>query len=423
MLARMMAKDKPFALFGCSRQFARHTRVCLTTQNVLRCILPRMEVMINEEKVMRGPEITWAYYPRIAAHPTARAFVERLQLQGKRPKTVDAYARSIEDLLSYFSSIDPDRLLEADEADLDGYIANLKRRSPRKRGRGGMREDTAKILSFSGGRLSDNTIAQRVVACRLFYEFLIRKRLRTDPINPIARGNAGRNGQRPARGPVPKQVRLPWVPSDEVWHQFLTHVVTQEDARTRAMIGLAYDAALRREELMSLRVDDIDWARELVTIRPETTKGGRMRYVPVSAAVLYLVRQYLEGDRRALIAAYDGEDLGLIFLSESTRNPGCPLAVGAFDEIIERVREKVGLRALTPHTLRHQRCTILKRAGVSLEDIALLAGHKSTDTTRLYIHLAPTELSERLRAKVEPFDASIRLLVEQTLHPEVLHEQ
>jgi integrase/recombinase XerD len=251
--------------------------------------------------------------------------VERLQLQGKRPKTVDAYARSIEDLLSYFSNIDPDRLLEADEADLDGYLANLKRRSPKKRGRGGMQEDTTKILSFSGRRLSDNTVAQHVVACRLFYEFLIRKRLRTDPINPITRGNAGRNGQRPARGPVPKKVRLPWVPSDEVWNQFLTHVVTQEDARTRAMILLAYDAALRREELMSLRVDDIDWAREIVTIRPETTKNGRMRYVPVSAAALYLVRQYIEGDRRALIAAYDGEDLGLIFLSESTRNPGCPL--------------------------------------------------------------------------------------------------
>ena len=160
-------------------------------------------------KVMRGPEITWAYYPRVAAHPTARAFVERLQLQGKRPKTVDAYARSIEDLLSYFSSIDPDRLLEADEADLDGYLAHLKRRSPKKRGRGGMQEDATKILSFSGRRLSDNTVAQRVVACRLFYEFLIRKRLRTDPINPIARGNAGRNGQRPVRGPVPKKVRLP----------------------------------------------------------------------------------------------------------------------------------------------------------------------------------------------------------------------
>jgi len=94
---------------------------------------------------------------------------------------------------------------------------------------------------------------------------------------------------------------------------------------------------------MLLRVDDIDWARGIVTIRPETTKGGRMRHIPVSAFVLYLVRQYLEGDRRALIAAYDGEDSGRIFLSESTRNPGRPLAIGAFDEIIERVRELVGL--------------------------------------------------------------------------------
>jgi integrase/recombinase XerD len=382
-----------------------------------------MEVMISEEKVMGEPKITWAYYPRVAAHPAARAFVERLQLQGKRPKTVDAYARSIEDLLSYFSSIDPDRLLEADEADLDGYLANLKRRGPKKRGCGGIGEDTTKVLSITGCRLSDNTIAQRVVACRLFYEFLIHKRLRTDPINPIAKGNAGRHGQRPARGPVPKKERLPWVPSDEVWYQFLAHVIVQEDPRTRAMILLAYDAALRREELMSLRVDDIDWARGLITIRPETTKSGRMRYIPVSPPVLHLLRLYLEEDRRALIAAYDGDETGLIFLSESTRNPGRPLAVGAFDEIMERVREQVGLPALTPHTLRHQRCTLLKRAGVSLEDIALIAGHKSTDTTRLYIHLAPTELSERIRAKVEPFDASIRRLVEQTLHPEVLHEQ
>ena len=140
-----------------------------------------------------------------------------------------------------------------------------------------------------------------------------------------------------------------------------------------------------------------------------------MRHIPVSAFVLHLVRQYLEGDRRALIAADDGEESGRIFLSESTRNPGRPLAIGAFDEIIERVREQLGLPALTPHTLRHQRCTILKRAGVSLDDIALFAGHKRTETTRLYIHLAPTELSKRIREQIEPFDATIRTFIEQRM--------
>src|SRR5713226_9842234 len=117
---------------------------------------------------MNRQEVQWVHYPSVASHPAARSFVERLVLKDKRPKTVDAYARAVEDLFNYFAGTDLARVLEADEADLDGYIANLKRRSPKKRGRGGMREDTAKILSFSGGRLSDNTIAQRVVACRLF---------------------------------------------------------------------------------------------------------------------------------------------------------------------------------------------------------------------------------------------------------------
>jgi site-specific recombinase XerD len=368
-------------------------------------------------------EVQWEHYQRVAAHSAARSFIERLTLKGKRPKTIDAYARAIEDLLVYFSDVDPERVLEADEADLDRYIASLKQRSPKKRGRGGMAEEDTKIRYLSGSKLSDNTIALRVVACRLFYDYLLQKRLRSDPVNPIARGHDGRDGRHPERGPTPSRKRLPWVPSDSVWEHFVRQVVLHEDARTRAMILLAYDAALRREELMSLRVDDLDWARGLLTVRAETTKSGRMRSVPVSAAVLHLVRQYLEGDRRALVVAYDGEELGPIFLSESTRNPGRPLMVGAFDEIIERVRERVELPALTPHTLRHQRCTMLKRAGVSLEDIALLAGHKSTETTRLYIHLAPSELSRRIRAKVEPFDAAIQALIEQVKATEMRHEQ
>ncbi len=367
---------------------------------------------------MNIQEVRWEHYPRVAAHQAARSFVERQVLRGRQPKTVDAYARAIEDLLAYFAGIHSSRILEADEADLDAYIASLKQRRPKKRGRGGMVDDQTKIRSLTGRTLSDNTILQRIVVCRLFYDFLIRKRLRSDSVNPIERGNDGRDGQRPTRGPFQKRERIPWVPSDERWEKFLTHVLQNEAARTQAMILLAYDAALRREELVSLRVDDIDWGSGIFTVRPETTKNGRMRYVPVSTGVLHLVRRYIDGDRRALIAAYDGEETGPIFLSESTRNPGRPLAVGAFNEIIEHVREHVGLPALTPHTLRHQRCTILKRAKVEVSDIALFAGHKSTKTTELYIHLAPLELSERLRSKAEPFDAPLRALIEQSLSQE-----
>jgi integrase/recombinase XerD len=370
---------------------------------------------------MDTQEVRWEHYARVAAHAAARAFVERLVLKGKQPKTVDAYARAVEDLLAYFARFDLSLVIEAGEGDLDMYIADLKQRGPKKRGRGGMIEDETKVRYLTGRKLSDNTIAQRVVACRLFYEFLIRKQLRSDPVNPIERGNDGRDGQRPARGPIGKKERLAWIPPDAVWEDLVRHIMLHEDPRTQAMILLAYDAALRREELVSLRVDDIDWALEVVKVRAETTKGGRERYVPVSAGVLYLVRSYIEGDRRTLVAAYDGDDLGPLFLSESTRNPGRPLAVGTFNEIVERVRAKVGLPAFTPHTLRHLRCTTLKRAGVSLENIALFAGHKDTKTTILYIRLAPVELGKLIRQKVEPFDARIRVLIMQATNEEAAH--
>ena len=114
---------------------------------------------------------------------------------------------------TYFERTDLKLILEADETDLDGYIADLKRRGPKKRGRGGMIEDASpdetRIRHLSGRKLSDNTIAQRVVACRLFYDFLLRKNLRSDPFNPIERGSDGRDGGRPRRGPVGSKRRLP----------------------------------------------------------------------------------------------------------------------------------------------------------------------------------------------------------------------
>src|SRR5437667_11331071 len=108
---------------------------------------------------MDNQNTKWEHYPRVAAHSAARSFVERLVLKGKRPKTVDAYARAIEDLLAYFSTIPSQQVLEADEAELDGYISSLKQRSPRKRGRGGMIAEPTKIRSLTTDKLRDSTIA------------------------------------------------------------------------------------------------------------------------------------------------------------------------------------------------------------------------------------------------------------------------
>ena len=52
-------------------------------------------------------------------------------------------------------------------------------------------------------------------------------------------------------------VKLPWIPGEAEWLQVL-EVFRGEPVRNRVMLALAYDAALRREELCSLRTDDLD---------------------------------------------------------------------------------------------------------------------------------------------------------------------
>lgn len=359
--------------------------------------------------------IRWDLYPHASANPHARAYLEYLVLLERSPKTIDAYARGIDDLVRYYESCVPESLVEADESEILTYLADLESRpsySPSKRQpfKTNMQQSAGNVRHLSeigrkDGPLADTTIAQRVVAIRLFYDFLIRRRIRQDGLNPLARGSANRHGQRARRGAYRAGKRLPWTPSDEQWHRIVLDIVAHEGQRNQAMLILAYDAALRREEIVRLRVDDVDFSQATLTVRGEVSKNGRKRVVPFSGFTELLIRRYFEADRQMMVETFGAEPNGEVFLSESTACPGRPLAVGAVNDVVKRVCQRLDLPRLTPHTFRHQRCTILRRAGVALDDIALFAGHKSTDTTRLYIHIVPSELGRTIREKSQSFDA------------------
>jgi integrase/recombinase XerD len=103
--------------------------------------------------------------------------------------------------------------------------------------------------------------------------------------------------------------------------------------------------------------------------------------------------------------------LHICVLKLTERNAGRPITLGTFNDVIERLRIAVDLPHLTTHTFRHLRCTVLKRCGIDLQDIALYAGHKSIATTQIYIHLAPSELNKRVREATVPFDARMERLI------------
>lgn len=350
-------------------------------------------------------EIQWRYYPHVAENPITRSFIESQVKRQKRPKTIDAYARNMEDLMQAFVHLELSDLIEATPDHIETYLEYLYYRAPVRQPR--------KSASLAGNQLSLNTIQQRLVTARLFYDFCIYRDYRQNKTNPVPRGNQGYHGGAPQRGMVARSTRLPWLPSDEEWTGLITHLMLHESTRNQLMILLAYDGALRREELVSLRVDDFDWSAGFITIRPETSKSGYQRTVMFSGTTGELLKRYLWNERIHILKAFGGEKNGPLFLSESNRNGGRPITLGTFNDIIERVREAVNLPFLTTHTFRHLRCTVLKRCGVDLQDIALYAGHRHVASTQIYIHLAPSEVSKRIREATGSFDARMERFIEQ----------
>lgn len=179
---------------------------------------------------------------------------------------------------------------------------------------------TPTVRMVSGVGLSNATLQQRLVAVRLFYDFLIEEGVRES--NPVGRGRyTPRGGMAARKGLVPRMVKLPWIPAEQEWLDVLD-VFRAEPVRNRLMLAMAYDGALRREELCSLRADDVDPGQRMLRIRAETTKTRRGRAVPYSAATGALLAEHLAHRSRLSRAR------GPLFLSESRRNTGDPLTCG-----------------------------------------------------------------------------------------------
>jgi len=243
-----------------------------------------------------------------------------------------------------------------------------------------------------------------VTVLRLFYDYLVEEGIRLH--NPVRQSSTSRSGFA-TRGLVVRYRKLPWIPTDQEWLDILEGART-ESFRNRLMLVWSYDCALRREELCGLQTRDIDPAHRLIRIRAESTKGRRERIVPYSEPTGELYAQYLR-HRQHL-----SREREFLFVSESRRNRGQPLSIWTWSKAMLGIARRSGVLSLTTHTPRHLRLTDLARSNWDLLEIAAFAGHRSTQTTVLYIHLSGRELAAKLeRGMAEIHAQRIRLTAER----------
>jgi site-specific recombinase XerD len=187
--------------------------------------------------------------------------------------------------------------------------------------------------------------------------------------------------------PLRRQYRLAEVPCALSWEQVqrLLAVVDRRlpnGQRNYAMLLLTATYGLRSCEVRALRIDDIDWSNDEITIL--SPKTGRRRKLPLTRPVGEAILDYIREERPP--SAHRE-----VFLS--SRPPRGPLR-GKINRWVARCFDKAGIETSRcgTHILRHSLAIHLLRGGETLKSIGDVLGHRSPETTFIYTKLDVEDL-------------------------------
>jgi site-specific recombinase XerD len=161
------------------------------------------------------------------------------------------------------------------------------------------------------------------------------------------------------------------------------------ELRDRAMFELAYACGLRAEELVSLRLDDVDYDGEQLRVEG---KGRKTRFVPVGEPAMAALARYRDRGREVLVTAEAPSET--VFLSKTGRPLGTSdvrRRLRTWTSRVAAIGDRVG-SGVSPHALRHSFATHLLDGGADLRSIQELLGHASVSSTQIYTRVESARL-------------------------------
>ena len=300
-----------------------------------------------------------------------------------RPNTLYAVTH---DLKTFFTVVARDPV-EVTAADVFEFLAD-------QRG-----DRTVVRMSDRESGLSARTIARRLSTVSGFYAYLVARGDCGVEVNPVPRGlSTRRGGGRTRTVPLVRVPRtLPKILAPAEAAALLAALRTRRD---RAMVLAMLLGGLRRCEVLGLRLADIRVADRSLFIAEG--KGGHQRVVPISNEFFVAVGDYLRDERP------QGIDTDRVFVALKQPRRGQPLSAYGIDEVLAAARTRAGVDHCTCHMLRHTCLTRLREAGMALEAVQAQAGHRSIESTRIYLHLTNAWLADEYRRAADRIEASHR---------------
>jgi integrase/recombinase XerD len=154
--------------------------------------------------------------------------------------------------------------------------------------------------------------------------------------------------------------------------------------RDRALLEVFYATGMRRSEVASLQLGDVDVDRATAEIRQG--KGKKDRIVPLGERAALWIAKYIREARQRLVSEPDDRTL---FLS----NAGEPFSPDYLTEMVAGYVEAadIGKRGAC-HLFRHTMATLMLEGGADTRFIQAMLGHADLKTTQIYTHVAVRQL-------------------------------
>lgn len=154
--------------------------------------------------------------------------------------------------------------------------------------------------------------------------------------------------------------------------------------RDSLVLEMLYATGCRVSELVSIRIEDIDFSAMRIKIMG---KGSKMRYVYFEDVCLDALKLYLKDGREKLVSS----PTTVLFLNHRGR----PLTTRGVRYLLDQLIWKTSIhKNISPHMLRHSFATHLLNEGCDLLSVQELLGHENLKTTSIYTHITTDRMKD-----------------------------
>jgi site-specific recombinase XerD len=305
-------------------------------------------------------------------------FLERLQVRGLSPHTVESYAYDL--TLAY------------------RWLAERRIRLENLRA-----DDLHQFIAWERGRASHpKSINRRLGTLRLYYRFVMGAEL-PGGVEPRRGWRAQRDRELGLQRLPQARTRQVRVKEPKTLVEPLTVAQVREllqslyRYRDLAIAYLMLLCGLRSNETLQLRMSSVDLEDRRVRVYG---KGSKERMMPMPKLVIEILRRYLALERPP------GCTTDRLFVVLKGRHRGQPMTRAALRKIFRSRRDQTpALENANPHRLRHTFGTDMARGGVRLPVLQRMMGHAHAETTLQYVNLSAADIAAEFDRAIAALEA------------------